>query len=116
VFPPLFSLPLCARTYANMFLLSQQHMWEAEVYALALVILCFSGIWTYVKLSMLIVAFFMPGRILSPPRRERMLIILDSLGKWSLVDAYVLVMMMVGFLFTLGAEDNVARIVVVPGW
>jgi uncharacterized paraquat-inducible protein A len=49
----------------------------------------------------MLAAWTLPSRYLSPVRRERLLIWLDMLGKWSLLDSYVLVMMMVAFNFDL---------------
>jgi len=45
-----------------------------------------------------------------------MLQLLDALGKWSLVDAYVLVLMMVAFRFHLGSEALHADVLVGPHW
>eukprot|EP01117_Protostelium_nocturnum_P011002 TRINITY_DN3992_c0_g2_i1.p1 TRINITY_DN3992_c0_g2~~TRINITY_DN3992_c0_g2_i1.p1 ORF type:complete len:982 (-),score=368.11 TRINITY_DN3992_c0_g2_i1:214-3159(-) len=78
---------------------SVEDMWKAKVYALSIIIACFSGIWPYVKLVMMILSWIVPPRFLSTKRRETLLMVLDALGKWSLVDSYVLIMMMVAFNF-----------------
>lgn len=86
--PSLFSF-----TLAN----SVKDMWDAGVYPLSILIACFSGIWPYVKLILMLLCWWLPVRLLPVRRRERVLIALDALGKWSLVDSYVLVLMVVAF-------------------
>jgi hypothetical protein len=91
---------------------SIRDMWSAEVYPLALLILLFSGVWPYVKLVMMFTCWVTPpttrltyccrccsGRVLPVERRGMWLQALDALGKWSLIDTFVLVMMMVAFRF-----------------
>ena len=74
-------------------------MWKSEVYLLAILVAVFSGIWPYVKLITLLLCWCLNESKLSPRVRERLLIILDILGKWSLLDSYVLIMMTVAFRF-----------------
>lgn len=71
---------------------SVRKMWDAGLYALAILVALLSGTWPYVKLVAMLTCWFLPMR-----GRETMLIILDALGKWSLIDAYVLIMMMASF-------------------
>eukprot|EP01137_Pigoraptor_chileana_P010360 Opistho-2@59848 len=80
---------------------SVRDMWVAEVYALSLLIAVFSGAWPYLKLMMLLLTWTLPVNILSRRRREQMLMALDVLGKWSLIDAFVLTLMMVAFHFNI---------------
>jgi hypothetical protein len=77
---------------------SVHDMWVAGVYPLSLIIAVFSGCWPYVKLLAMLVVWLAPvaGRL-----REKVLMVLDMLGKWSLIDAFVLVFMMVAFRFKL---------------
>ena len=44
---------------------------------------------------------------MSYKKRETLLTWLDALGKWSLVDTYVLVLMMVAFKFHLAAKEHI---------
>eukprot|EP01114_Cavostelium_apophysatum_P012565 TRINITY_DN2842_c0_g1_i1.p1 TRINITY_DN2842_c0_g1~~TRINITY_DN2842_c0_g1_i1.p1 ORF type:complete len:1131 (+),score=314.29 TRINITY_DN2842_c0_g1_i1:215-3607(+) len=74
-------------------------MWDAKVYYLASLIAAFSGFWPYSKLLMMLFCWYLPGRFLKPTRRETMLMVLDTLGKWSLIDAFVLILMAVAFRF-----------------
>ena len=90
IFPALFDFSL-----AN----SIRDMWNAGVYPLSIFIALFSGTWPYVKLIMMLYCWVMPVRWLSVSSRERVLMFLDAYGKWSLIDAYVLVLMMVAFRF-----------------
>lgn len=70
-------------------------MWRAKVYPLALLIAFFSGAWPYTKLLVLLFACLAPARWLG--RVEGLLALTDKLGKWSLVDVFVLVLMMGAF-------------------
>ena len=122
---------------------SVRDMWSAKVYPLALLILLFSGVWPYVKLVMMLMCWVVPPssrcrccgcgrgrgmRVLSPERRGMWLQALDALGKWSLIDTFVLVMMMVAFRFHIQNQqtwnwieflpDNflVVDVIVKPNW
>ena len=81
-------------------------MWNAGVYPLALLIAVFSGAWPYIKLYMLLWAWFTPSIVISPKRRGHMLMVLDIVGKWSLIDAYVLVQMMCAFRMHVAAPST----------
>jgi len=102
-------------------------MWNAGTYLLAMMIALLSGAWPYAKQILMAFAWFAPSTVLHPNARGRMLEILDQLGKWSLIDIYVLVMLMVGFRFYLSSSlvDSfsllppdvlVVDVKVTPGW
>jgi len=103
-------------------------MWNSQVYFLALFIFVASGVWPYGKQILMIFCWVAPPTILSHPKRQRFLEWLDTWGKWSLVDIYVLVLMMVAFHFYINASANsqfgavvpssalAVSVVVVPGW
>lgn len=74
-------------------------MWTAGIYPLSILILLFSGVWPYLKLVLLLVCWVTPLQYLGFKYRERILIVLDTLGKYSLLDSYVMVMMIVAFRF-----------------
>jgi hypothetical protein len=74
-------------------------MWKADAIPLSLVVAVFSGAWPYIKLLFMLTAWLCPTRWLKEGSRETMLRILDALGKWSLIDTYVMVMMLVAFRF-----------------
>lgn len=77
---------------------SVHDMWVAGVYPLSLVIAIFSGTWPYIKLLAMLAVWLFP---IKSKLRENILIVLDMMGKWSLIDAFVLVFMMVAFRFNL---------------
>ena len=81
-------------------------MWTAKVYALAIIIAAFSGMFPYMKLLAMAYCWCAPTNKLSVKGRERILMAIDSLGKWSLVDAYVLVLMMVGFNLHIALQQD----------
>ncbi len=74
-------------------------MYHAKVYTLMTLVLVFSGIWPYVKLLLMLVSWISPESIISFETKEWLLIMLDALGKYSLVDSFVLVLMLVSFKF-----------------
>lgn len=90
-------------------------MWEAKVYLLAILVAFLSGLWPYIKLLCLLYCWVIPpplptGIILSeqksfpfyglelhPQHRYRVLRAVEILGKWGLLDFYVMVLMMCAF-------------------
>eukprot|EP01088_Endostelium_zonatum_P017357 TRINITY_DN5082_c0_g1_i1.p1 TRINITY_DN5082_c0_g1~~TRINITY_DN5082_c0_g1_i1.p1 ORF type:complete len:1107 (-),score=186.33 TRINITY_DN5082_c0_g1_i1:147-3467(-) len=72
-------------------------MWRAKVYPLSLLIATFSGFWPYAKLLLMLICIFVPTRLLSASVRETLLRMLDALGKWSLIDSWVMVLMLIAF-------------------
>lgn len=106
---------------------SVNDMWNSGAYPLAVIIALASGGWPYAKQILLLFAWFAPSTILHPLSRGRLLEVLDMLGKWSMIDIYVLVIMMVSFRFyltssmveslTLLPSDVVeVNVVVSAGW
>lgn len=84
---------------------SVKDMWDGGVYALAWLIIIFSGCWPYIKLLMMLGCWYAPTSVLSTSRRQSFLEFLDAWGKWSLVDAFVMVLFLVAFKFDLAAND-----------
>ena len=78
---------------------SVHDMWVAGSKILSALICAFSGIWPYMKLILMLISFCTPTSILSHKRREKILIILDATGKFSFLDSYVMMMMLVAFHF-----------------
>ena len=75
---------------------SVQDFWDADAKALAIIIAAFSGIWPYVKL----IAFEILWLIaISNKSRHKILLFLDQFGKFSFVDLFVTVIMVVSFKF-----------------
>ena len=68
-----------------------QDMLQAKIYPLFLLVVGFSGIWPYAKLFLMLATWATPESLLSKDRRGVLLLKLDALSKFSLVDTYVLV-------------------------
>lgn len=99
---------------------SVSDMWHAGVYPLSLLIAVFSGAWPYIKLILMLITWTLRESKLSFVMRERILQVLDTMGKWSLIDSYILVMMEVAFRFQIKGTSGKASagfdIVVTPDW
>jgi uncharacterized paraquat-inducible protein A len=67
-------------------------MWDAKVYALATLIAFFSGLWSYIKLVTMLLCWSIPPGLLSISYRQTSLVVLDVLGKWSLIDSFVMIL------------------------
>lgn len=91
-------------------------MWQAGIYALLLLVLVFSGIWPYLKLYLLLSSWVStPQSPAHVESRGRLLLALDALGKFSLVDAYVLVLFVVAFRYHLAlSQESVVDVYVSP--
>ena len=74
---------------------SVRDMWLAGSEVLSSLVAVFSGVWPYMKLVLMLICFFLPTSILSHKRREKILIVLDATGKFSFLDTYVMIMMIV---------------------
>ena len=78
---------------------SVHDMWVAGSWVLSLLVAVFSGFWPYMKLVLMLISFCLPASILSHKSREKILIILDATGKFSIFDTYVMIMMLFSFHF-----------------
>lgn len=74
-------------------------MWKAGVYPLAVLIGIFSGVWPYLKLTLLAICLLTSPRMLNLQRRGSILNFMESFGKWSLIDAFVIVLFIIAFRF-----------------
>ena len=83
--------------YSFTLISSVREMWNAGVWPLSLLIAVSSGFWPYIKLIFMFFCWITPSRFLPPKWRGRLLFVLDVLGKWSLIDAYVLVLFVNAF-------------------
>lgn len=79
-----------------------REMYNAGIYSLLFLVVGFSGVWPYAKL--LFMLFGWCATLLDIRQRGCMVFLLDSLGKFSLVDTFVLVLMMVAFRIHLVLE------------
>jgi hypothetical protein len=80
--PPLFGFSLIN---------TARDMFQARIYPLWFLVVGFSGVWPYAKLVMMLVMWTSPKHALCTQRRGQLLLRLDALSKFSLVDTYVLV-------------------------
>ncbi len=67
-------------------------MWDFDLYAAAILIVGFSLIFPFVKLAMLSLAIWVP---MDGPQRGRLLVILRNLGRWSLLDVFIVLTILV---------------------
>ena len=86
-------------------------MYQAKVYTLMTLVLVFSGIWPYVKLLLMLTAWFSNEKWVSFQRREKLLMWLDAFGKYSLVDSFVLVLMLVSFRFHVDLDLPIVNVI-----
>lgn len=100
-------------------------MWRAGAKALAILIVIFSGLWPYSKQLITLYIWFAPAKWLSSKRRGSILHWLDTLGKWSMVDVFVLLMTLASFRISIDSPDNFSflpdglysvNMMVVPKW
>jgi len=103
---------------------SVRDFWSSEAYALAILVMVFSGVWTYVKLSILLCLWWMPPSNMSPRVRDYVLHFLDATGKWCLVDTLMFVLLMVAMHFDIRLRSTnphmpdlvEAKVETTPGW
>jgi Paraquat-inducible protein A len=111
-------------------------MWEAKVYILAILIAFLSGLWPYIKLFSLLACFLLPPPrksqqsaessssssspkssscclwTVSAGRRLYLLSVLETFGKWGLLDFYVMVLMMCAFHLNMSVEMTTGPLLV----
>jgi hypothetical protein len=76
-----------------------QELWHAGSYALTVFIVITSVGWPYVKLLLSLYAWMLPFS--SATKRERLITVIDCLGKWSFVDVVVFSEIVVAFRATI---------------
>ena len=80
---------------------SIEQMFAAGVQSLGMLIALASGCWPYVKVVLTMFAFFVPPSLLAVDARGRVLGVLDMLGKWSIVDQFMMAILTIVFYFSL---------------
>lgn len=94
-----------------------QDMWDAKVYLLAVLLVFSSGLWPYFKLLLTLLSFVLPSRMMSLHVRDQVLLFYDSFGKYSLVDIFLMDLLMVAFHFDIFIVPGVELVAyVVPKW
>eukprot|EP00854_Cymbomonas_tetramitiformis_P029210 gene29210-36335_t len=71
--------------------------YNAKAYAVCLLISFFSGGFLYLNVCILLAVWVMPPSLLHPVRRAQVLQVSQFFGKWTLVEPYILIMMMVAY-------------------
>lgn len=98
-------------------------MWKAGAKSLAILIALFSGIWPYTKQLTTLFVWFVPPTFFS--HRGSLLRWLDILGKWSMIDVFVLLVTLASFRISVESPDNLRflpeglysiNMMVVPLW
>jgi len=103
---------------------SVRDMWKNGAKELAVFIAIFSGVWPYTKQTITFFLWFAPTKWVSVQKRGSILLWLDTLGKWSFVDIFVLIMSLVGFriavkspqLPLLSTQIYSIDLLVIPKW
>lgn len=72
-------------------------MWHSGAIVLAVLIAIMSCAWPYTKIVFMFVVWCMPATKIKPHQRQKAIAILDLLGKWSLIDSYVMILMLIAF-------------------
>lgn len=100
-------------------------MWKAGAKELAIMIAIFSGVWPYTKQLMSMLMWLISPSYISCKKRGSILHWLDLLGKWSMVDVFVLLTTLASFRITIESPSHVAylpdgfyevNMLVVPLW
>jgi len=81
-----------------------EDMYKAGTYGLLVLIVVMSIMVPYIKLLMMLFTWVAPHNLCHPNQRERLLVFLEAIGKYALVDAYVLVIMLVAFRYHVGFD------------
>merc|ERR1712137_1432255 len=84
---------------------STMDMWEAGAKELAIIILIFSGIWPYMKQLLTLALWCLPPSVIPVHLRGSVLLWLDKLAKWSMLDIFMLVISLVAFRATMENPD-----------
>mmetsp|Transcript_24398 Transcript_24398/g.36198 ORF Transcript_24398/g.36198 Transcript_24398/m.36198 type:complete len:2877 (+) Transcript_24398:149-8779(+) len=99
-------------------------IWRAGGKGLAILMIIFSGVWPYTKQLVTLFLWFAPTRMVTISRRGSILLWLDSLAKWSMIDIFVLILSLVAFRISIQSpelrflpEDFYSvELMVVPMW
>ena len=86
-------LPLVEFSMAN----SIRDMIRAQAYALGITMILFSVLWPYFKIGVTLCMWYLPAACVTPAGRGSVLSWLDALGKWSMIDIFVMVVTLAAF-------------------
>jgi len=80
-------------------------MIKAKVWPLVILVGGLSGVWPYAKLSMIFACWLVPPSRMRPKQRGKWLMTLDCLGKLSLIDLFIMVLIMLAFRVSVTSPD-----------
>ncbi|GKY98608.1 hypothetical protein MPSEU_000817500 [Mayamaea pseudoterrestris] len=92
---------------------SVKSLWDTGSYALVVLVVLTSISWPYIKMLLTLYAWIMPFHK-KPLRRERLLVWLDALGKWSFVDIVVFLEIAVVFRSSIDLGGPSVEVYVLP--
>lgn len=94
--------------YDLTFVGSVQDAWNGDAQLLAVIVILFSGIWPYAKNIILLIVWYIPMAV---ERQTSTILWLSRLSKYTLVDVFAVVMVLVGSQFQLnvGGTEAVLR-------
>jgi len=81
-------------------------VWNSGGYFLAILIVVVSVVWPYVKILGMGIGWFCPTRFLSFHSRGTLIKRLDQLGKWSLIELYLLLFILITFRVAIDSPEN----------
>jgi len=85
---------------------SARALLESGGYFLAILIIALSIMWPYFKLLGMMVAWFIPTKFINIHTRGKIIKRLDQLGKWSLVELYFLLFVIISFDLGVSSPEN----------
>jgi len=100
-------------------------IWRSGGKELALIILVFSGIWPYTKQLITLALWFTPTSLVPISRRGSILLWLDWMAKWSMIDIFVLIICLAAFRVSVNSPSDLTLLpvgfysldlLVVPLW
>jgi hypothetical protein len=104
---------------------SIKDMWDGGARVLAVLVCILSGVWPYVKQISVLIMWFIPPERASVQFRGKFFHWLDTLGKWSVIDIYVLVFTMIAFRLSIESPASQASflsslytvdVMIIPKW
>jgi len=93
-----------------------REMWDAQAYYLSAIVAVFIGFWPCARLSLVLMCWVLPSRILPVKYRGNILRFLDFLGKWSFTDIFVLSLLLVATRIDLQLPGALVQVYCQPEW
>ena len=94
--------------YEIMFFPAVETAWTSDARFLAVIVVAFSGIWPYAKNIILMLAWYLP---LTTKQRSTILTLLRRLGKYTLVDVHIVILIMIGLILEINVDGGVPVVI-----